>query len=493
MPVMQNVITPELSPAEATASFRDPAGRLFVHEGRVLRGVTSEGAEDLQAFLHSTCVQRMMAAGTVVPTRVLEEREVAQVASTIRRLFPTAESVRVLEHEPISFVAYPPEWSPKMLFAAAGHTLDIAEALLDEGLGLKDATPYNILFRGPKPVLVDVLSVERRDPRDPLWLPYAQFTRTFLLPLLLAKHFGISPAETFSRSREGLEPDHVYNLCSWWRRLTPPFLGAASLPTWLNRKAEAAEQSIYVQHRMDGEEQTRFVLKKTFRRLRRQLLRAKPGDGKSAWANYSARSGYSPQQLEAKRDSVEQAVRKHAPKRVLDIGANDGLFSLMAARMGAEVVALDSDPVMVDRAWERAAQAGASVLPLVVNIADPSPGRGWRNRECAPFLQRARGSYDAVLMLAMLHHLLVTERIPLVDVLNLAAELTRKLLIIEFVGSDDPMFRRILRGREGLFQAFNQQAFEAACRERFEIASVQPIPGSNRSVYVLIKKNWLSD
>ena len=154
-------------------------------------------------------------------------------------------------------------------------------------------------------------------------------------------------------------------------------------------------------------------------------------------------------------------------------------------------MAIDSDPVVMGMLWRRARAEGLNVLPLVVNLTRPSPALGWRNEECPSFLDRARGQFDCVLMLALIHHLIVSERIPLADILDLAAELTTSLLVIEFVGPDDSMFRRIARGRDALHRDLNQAEFENACQKRFRIIRSQNLPGSKRSLYLLRKFNGL--
>jgi SAM-dependent methyltransferase len=173
---------------------------------------------------------------------------------------------------------------------------------------------------------------------------------------------------------------------------------------------------------------------------------------------------------------------------VLDAGANTGHFSALAAKAGAAVVAVDLDPACVGTIWRRARDQQLDILPLVVNLARPSPALGWRNAECASFLDRATGAFDGVLMLALAHHLLVTERIPLEEILRLAYELTNQLLVIEFIEPEDAMFRRLTRGRESLHAGLDAAAFERACAAYFEIVRSLPLPGARRRMYCLKRK-----
>lgn len=148
----------------------------------------------------------------------------------------------------------------------------------------------------------------------------------------------------------------------------------------------------------------------------------------------------------------------------------------------------DTDPVVVGRVWQRAAQEKLDILPLVASLSSPTPATGWRNRECPSFLERTRGRFDCVLMLAVIHHLLVTDRVPLSEILDLAAELTIDLCVVEFIDPDDSMFKRLVRGRDHLFSTLNQSAFEAACGRRFNIVRSQHVFGTKRWLYLLRKK-----
>lgn len=467
--------------APSAISMRDPAGQLIRVGDRILRVVPPCGTPNLQALLTSSVIRRFVDAGRVCRTRVLP-REEADIISGLPSGFA------VLEHERINFVSYPHEWPPEMLFASAELTLDLAEQLLEEGLGLKDATPYNVLFRGSAPVFVDALSLERRDPHDPLWRAYAQFVRTMLLPLLANRRLGMSLANIFLSSREGLEPEEVYRMCSWGGRLRPPMLTLATLPTWLVSR-HASDQRLYAPKRMSDPERAQFTLQHLFRSLRKKAEALRPRGDESSWSSYSDHTpSYTDEQQNAKRRELDRILALAKPRCVLDIGCNTGVYSELAATHGAEVVSIDQDSAVVGALWRRVRNSGANVLPLVVNIARPSPAAGWQNREEQAFLERAIGQFDCVLVLALIHHLLVTARIPIEAIVELLSELTTDLAIIEYVGREDPMFRSLLRGRDALHENYNRTAFETAFERRFVREHVAEIPNSERAVYVWRKR-----
>jgi len=478
--------TPQSAPA---ASFRDPAGQLFRFPGRIVRAVLREGAADLDAFLTSRAAKTLTASGNLVRTEALTTERLTQAlgAESAAPLLAAFPGAIFLEHEPVPFPSFPYEWPPEMLHAAATLTLDLADALLEENLGLKDATPYNVLFRGSRPVFIDVLSVERREPGDATWLPYAQFVRTFLLPLAAAERLGLPLDQSLLGRRDGLEPEDVYRMCGALRKLRSPFLTLVTLPTWLGARQDPDDHSIYQKKLFADPEKARYILRSLFGSLRKSLKKVAPREGKrSAWSEYMAADNkYSSEHFAAKQAFVEAALQEFQSRRVLDVGANTGHFSALAARAGASVVAVDSDPVVVGEIWRNAHSEKLDILPLVVNLARPTPATGWRNRECLGFLERARGGFDAVLMLAVIHHMLVSERIPLAEILALAAELSTNLVVAEYVDPRDSMFRRLTRGREHLHRDLNQQVFENACRAHFEIVRSQQLEGTHRRLYLL--------
>jgi SAM-dependent methyltransferase len=459
-------------------SFRDPAGVVVRRGGRIFRIVNSEFVGELEAFLASKSANEAVASGKLVSSFRISSSDADELG------FPGSA---VYEHERIPFPSYPHEWPAEMLLAAGRLTLDLFQAALREGFGLKDATPYNVLFRGADPVFVDVLSFERREPLDPSWTAYAQFVRTTLLPMLAHYYFGRPIHEVFASRRDGLDPETLYQWASPLRRLMPGFLSLVTLPKWLSGKA--SDES-YRPKRAASAEQADFILERLLKTCGRQLgrfaPRRQPG---STWSEYlEHKSLYSAQQLSAKESFVRNALELVSPKTVLDVGANEGRFSFLAANQGASVVAIDTDPVVVGTIWRQASRMGLPVLPLVVDITRPTPALGWRYNECQSFLDRARGQFDLVMLLAVIHHKLVTERIPLDEILALTAEISREYALIEFVSPTDPMFKRIARGREDLHKGLTKEAFEEAAAPYFETICSHRIDGMDRCLYLLRRR-----
>lgn len=459
----------------------------------VYRLVNEGGAADLANYMRSRAVSRRVKDGRAVSARLLEGGEAAALMGdeSIAEIYGAIGGTGIAAHDRIGFPSYPYEWPPEMLYQAGVETIGLARELLDEGLGLKDATPLNILYRGTQPVFVDALSVEKRVAGDSRWLGYAQFARNFILPLAVNRDLGIPLAQVFLPRRDGLEPEEVYGWLGPWRRWRGVYFGFVTMPRLLGERRQAEDPRLY-EGRVDKDpEKAKFVLGAVLRGLEKSLEKVKPrGRGVSVWSEYmSGNNNYSGEQFEFKEAFVADALKAVRPGRALDVGCNNGHFSAMAARAGAEVVAIDYDPVVAGEVYRSARAAGLNIQPLVVDLTRPSPACGWDNGEFPSFLDRARGRFDLVLMLAVIHHMLVTERVPLDAIVDQAASLTSGALVVEYVGPADSMFRRLTRGRDHLHASLTEEVFEASLGRRFEVVSKAKAPGSERVLYLARKRH----
>ena len=443
---------------ELELTFRDPAGELRLVAGCALRRIRPSAAEETRAFLASPLCKALEQSGDLIPSRIAEPGSHPSIAS----------GELWLEHPRIDPISYPWEWTIAQWQAAAELTLRIASQAIDAGWTLKDATPLNILFRGPQPILVDVLSFERRDPHSTVWLAYGQFVRTFLLPLVAARHLNW-PLRATLFERDGYEPRQIYEALPRWRRLNPYLLDVVTLATLFERPGPGRAGSRQTPSTKDRSLAT-HLLKKRIARLGRQIRHAAGQRSHSQWSRYeqSARH-YQPADVEEKQRFVKSMFARCRPEHVLDIGANTGTYSLLAADAGAKVVALDSDSAALEELWRTAAKQNKPITVLVSNIARPTPPAGWCNREHFSLLDRLTGGFDLVLMLAVIHHLILRDQLPLAHIAGLCAGLTRRWLLLEWVPPTDPMFQEWLRGRDDLYGHLTEDDLTHAFAPHFAV------------------------
>lgn len=447
-------------------TFRDPAGSLRIVEDRVLRRVVREQAGPALRFLRSPLAEEWVRRGSLIDTHFLGEEN----------------GVQTLEHPRIFFPSYPWEWTASAWMAAAHLTLDFCEALLDEGLILKDATPLNILFRGTQPVFVDVLSVEQRDPESPLWLAYGQFVRTFLLPLIANKYLGWPLAASIHK-RDGYEPADLAPYLGRWRRWREPFRSLVTLPLMLETK-QGPNTDATLQVRQQPAVALQ-VLRRNLQALRKHLQQLDPQQRATRWSSYATSAEhYGADDHQRKQAFVREALTIAQPRHVLDLGGNTGVYSRVATECGAEVISWDTDIGATEHHWREAQRLKIPALPLLANPARPTPPVGWRNAESLGLLERARGRFDCVLMLGFIHHLLLAEQIPLAEIAAQLRELTTSWAIVEWVPSGDPRFKDLLRGRDALYGHLNEAAFGASIEPYFTQVRRSPLP-NGRVLFLL--------
>jgi len=449
------------------ATFRDPAGSLRFEGNQAVRGIAPFARAAVLDFIESPLCQAMQQRGDLI-------------AAAIDDSGPQL----ILRHPRIPIPTYPWEWTPSQWLAAADLTLNLCEEAIAAGWILKDATPLNVLFIGPRPIFVDILSFERRNPdrRDPnpsIWLAYAQYVRTFLLPLLMDRllHWPLS-LSIFKR--DGLEPAECFAALPWRRRLSLAALWPITLPTLLDRRKPAAAPSIndapHKKSRAHDPELATQILQRTLKNLGRRTLRAAPHSASSNWSDYpQTLTHYTPDESRQKLDWARHILESTHPARVLDIGANTGDFSALAASLGAEVVALERDQPAADRLFRMTRQRNLPILTIHADLARPTPAVGWRNTESLALLPRLEAQFDLVLMLAVIHHLLLMEQIPLPEILSLCHRLTRRHLVLEWVPAADPMFQSLLRGRDDLYGSISETDLLDACANRFHLLDRQPL------------------
>jgi SAM-dependent methyltransferase len=470
-------------PTYEPGSFRDPDSAVFTQDGVVLRGLSERAAADWARLEATAFFGRLMDAGTIVRTSMAGATEAAAAPPSPRG----APWAAVLRHERIPVVSYPYEWPFAMLREAALCQLDVLAAALDEGLSLKDGTAYNLQFVGTRPTFIDVGSFE---PAAGPWPGYRQYCQTMLFPLLIQAHLGVPYQPLLRGSVDGLSPSDVRGMFSGLGRVKKGVFRNVVLHSLLERRFTGSTEKTKADLRAAGFGTD--LAKATTAKLRSLVAGLDVGRKASTWSEYRGTCSYSDADAGAKRDFVEAAAAELSPRLVLDLGCNDGEYSLLAAEHAGYVVAVDADQESVDRLYRRLRASGpaegrADVLPLVMNLTDPSGGLGWRNRERAPFAERVRP--DLTLALALVHHLAIGANVPLPEVVTWLASWGGRL-VVEFVHPEDVQVKRLLANKPGgLFADYRRATFESMLAEHFAVHRRDVLPGGTRTLYLAEPKS----
>jgi SAM-dependent methyltransferase len=437
-------------------SFRDRDSRVFYDGGDVLRFLSKEGLEDWQLLASSELFSRFSQSGQLISTELVDDKVSAQNGWS-----------GLLRHERVPYISYPYEWSFSMLRDAATLQLDLVLAGLEEGLILKDASPYNVQWRGAQPVFIDIGSFERLRSDEP-WAGYRQFCMLYLYPLLLQAYRGVPFQSLLRGSLEGVEPVVARRFFSLRDLLRRGVLSHVVLHQRLERRHGGEPGQ--VRKDLEAAGFGSQLIKANVSRLRKLVARLQPSAAESTWSSYGSSNTYSDEESERKGDEVRATARALRPDLVWDVGCNDGRYSRIAAEYAGYTLAIDADETTVDRVYRSlSAEGEPSILPLVMDVADPSPALGWRNLERKTLSER--GTPELTLCLAVIHHLVITRNIPLRSFLEWLRELD-SVVLIEFPDEDDPMVRVLLDAkRPGTHDDYNRANFELVLSEYFRVES----------------------
>ena len=460
-------------------SFRDPASTVFYAGGDVLRGLDADAAADWAVMSAAPFFTGAMADGRVVATEELPAARAKQVTPAGRD-WPV-----VLEHERVPFISYPFEWTFSQLQDAALLHLDLLVEALDAGLTMKDGYAYNLQFRGAKPTFIDTPSFTRSTGGP--WQGYRQFCRTFLFPLMLTAHKNASFRPLLRGQLDGIEPKQMRALMSARDLVKAGVLKNVLLHSALDARAVAGDKgkgSRAVAEELKEAGFSTEIAKAGAKSLRKLVAGLSWDVGDTIWKNYRTQNSYSDADAATKEAFVDAALSGQAPGLVWDLGCNDGAYSRIAARYAETVVAVDFDEGTIDPLYRALRTEGnTKILPLVMDLTDPSPGIGWRNRERKAFYDRGRP--DVILMLALLHHIAIAANVPLPEVVDWMASFGSRI-VVEFVHTEDVQTQRLLANKpEGMFGDYHVKEFERLLHERFTVEKEEALPGGTRTMYLV--------
>ncbi len=447
------------------ASFRDPSGFLFVRDGAVHRQINESYRHHYDRLVGSGLYEHLVRAELLIA-----HEETPRVAP------PADGAYKVIRPEQLDFVSYPYEWCFSQLKDSAMTTLRVQRAALDFGMTLKDASAYNVQLHRGQPVFIDTLSFEEYREGEP-WVAYRQFCQHFLGPLALMSRVDVRLSQLLRVFIEGVPLELCSKLLPLHSWLSPALMTHLHLHAAAERRARPSRSA--TQRHVVSRTGMLGILASLEAGVRR--LRWKPGD--TIWSNYYSETNYSSLAQSQKQALVRGFLGKLAPRSVWDLGANTGVFSRIAASDGALVVSFDLDAATVETNY-RACRANQDtrVLPLVLDLANPSAGIGWANRERSSIFDRGRP--DVVLALALVHHLAISNNVPLVELAEFFWSLGGSL-IIEFVPKSDSQVQRMLVTREDVFPDYTQAVFEREFGERFDISHSTPINGTESTLYLM--------
>jgi hypothetical protein len=450
------------------SSYRDPSGFIFEKEDTVFRQVNIVFKDQYNHFISSGCYNHLQKKELLISHEEVKNN-----------LLNSPDYYVILKPEKISFISYPYEWSFEMLKDAALLTLQLVKECLPFGVILKDATPYNIQWHHGKLIFIDTLSFEKYDSSTP-WIAYRQFCECFLSPLLLM-HYTDQPLQPLLLAYpEGIPLSISKSLLPWRSRF--------SFHTYLHIHLHEKFSSKSIGK--EAYKKNNFSEKKLQRLIDslQSLIQSLQWKGRSTtWGNYYEEANQRSDYLEQKKNIITSWIKELPEIRTaVDLGANEGEFSHLLAKKNIRVIATDFEHTPINNLYKRIIkESEKNILPLIIDLANPSPSIGLNNEERVSFIERTR--VDLSLALALIHHLAIGKNIPFEKV----AELFNKIsnyVIIEFVPKSDEKVQHMLSQKKDIYYNYTEENFVKIFEKYFSIIDKKHILGTERVLF-LMKKN----
>ena len=449
------------------SSFRDKSGFLFYQNNILYRLIDISYKEHYDHLINSELYNK------------LSEKNLLITHEEINDLKLDHDYYKIIKPEKIPFISYPYEWSFSQLKDAALLTLRIQKGAMKYGMTLKDGSAYNIQFFNGKPILIDTLSFELYEDGQ-IWKPYKQFCQHFLAPLALMSKKDIRLNLLSKTFIDGIPLDLTAKL------LPKTTFGNFGLMAHIHAHAKSQK------HYEDKEDTTikeQTISKRSFEglieNLESSIKKMTWNEDKTEWGDYYSDTNYSEKSFEEKKKIISSAIETINPKIVWDLGANTGIFSRLASNHGINTISFDIDPLAVERNYlESTKNNEQNILPLISDLTNPSSNIGWNNDERQSFLER--GPADLVFALALVHHLAISNNVPINKIAEFFSTIS-KSLIIEFIPKSDSQVKRLLSTREDIFENYNEQNFEEEFSKFFKIISSKKLDDSQRTIYIMEK------
>jgi len=450
---------------EIKSSFRDPSGFLFFHEGVLYRQINEIYKEHYDHLMSSGLYDALVKDGLLIPHEEI-----------ITDHLQKNTAYKIIKPEKIAFISYPYEWCFSELKDAALTTLKIQKISLDFGMTLKDSSAYNIQFRNSKSVLIDTLSFEKYREGQP-WVAYRQFCQHFLAPLALMSYTDIRLNQLLRTYIDGVPLDLASSLLPVRTRFS--FALLSNIHLHAKSQKHFADKTLKENNR----KMRRLSFLGLIDNLESATKKLKWQAHGTEWADYYNVSNYSSEAFQQKKQIVAEFIDIVNPKKVWDLGANTGSFSRIAGNKGIPTIAFDIDPAAVEKNYlECVKNSETNILPLLLDLTNPSPGIGWANEERLSFI--SRGPIDMVLALALIHHLAISNNLPFRYIADFLHRMCR-YLIIEFVEKEDSQVQKLLHTREDIFDNYTKKYFENSFQDYFLIRKYKEITNTKRTLYLM--------
>ena len=443
-------------------SYRDPNNHVFRTQNRVFRCLKGSDAEFFKSFIVSDFFKQKR-RHEIVDSWLINKNELEGLG--LKKSTINAYDIWI-EHQHLSFITYPYEWSFEQYRKAALFHLNLQMDALHAGFQLKDASAFNVQFIGNSPIFIDLPSFTSYHEGEP-WVAYKQFCEMFLGPLLINSYTGIEAQRWIKSNLDGINLQDCSKILPWRTYLKFSIFGNIHVQALAAKKITSASKFVSAK---------KIFMKKTHLVALLQsmikLISSLKNSNQSYWKEYEGNTSYSENLVTEKLSIIHKFAATAKLSRVLDIGCNAGQFSEILLKNGIkEVIGVDIDGGALDKAIQRPSLKGKHFFPLLYDFTNPSPAIGWQLEERETLTERLP-TCDGLVCLAFIHHLVIGHNIPMESFIEMLVSLAPKG-IVEFPTKEDPMVKGLLKYRDDIFEDYTASDFEKTLSKLCKIKRLQ--------------------
>jgi len=450
------------------SSFRDPSGYVFNLNGKFYRAIHSSYKENMDLFEQCGLYNELLKN-----KQILSYHHLKQSDFNLNKIYHSVILPDQLKH-----ISYPYEWCFSQLKDAALLMLDLQETALNYGMSLKDSSAFNVQFHNGLPVMIDTLSFEKYEEGSP-WVAYQQFCQHFLAPLLLSSFVDERSIKLMQVFIDGIPLDYVTKQLPLSVKIKPMVF----IHIYLHSKAQNKYSG---QVQLNKKNVTKNSALGLIGSLKSLVNSIKCNQKDSQWCNYYLDNNYTDIAMRSKKAVINNWIDNIKPKNVWDIGGNNGEFTRLFSIKGIHSILFDMDYKAIEKSYKNSKlECDKNLSSFVLDFTNPTPGIGWNNKERLSIIERSYA--DTILALALIHHLTVSNNLPLGHIAKFFSNITSKYLVIEFVPKADSQFQRLLKTRKDIYSNYNQKEFEKEFSIFFNIVELIKVKDSQRTLYLMQK------
>ena len=454
------------------SSYRDPSGFIFTKDNIIFRAINNIYKENYIYFMESGLYKELCSKNYIIPHEETEE---------LNNIISDENIFKIIKPKKIPFITYPYEWCFSQLKDAAILTLKIQKIALKYNMILKDASAYNIQFLDGKPIFIDTLSFEMYN-GDSTWIAFNQFTKHFIVPLILMSYKDIRLNQLLISNIDGIPVDLANNILPISSKLNPFVFMNIKMQTKFQKKYENKDQNV-VENKDINNNKDKLINLNIY--LQDNLNKLKLKLKNTEWGEYYSDTNYDDISFQHKKTIVEDFINISNPTSLWDFGANNGLFTRIASNKNINSLAFDIDPLACEFNYNQIKENNEkNILPVLFDLTNPSPSIGWANEERDSISYRDKP--NIIMALALIHHLAISNNLNFDKIANYFSSLSKKL-IIEFVPKEDSQVQKLLLTRKDIYEEYNIEHFETSFSKYYKIINKKNINNSKRTIYLMEK------